>query len=342
MRHIIHVMKLYAVAFMLTGCTTQLIGIYDEPHVLIASPDESVTLDGKVIIKADTVMGKDKIDVVGNYLVATSVDNTKAFFSVYSLDGKYVTSFGAEGHAANEFSQGIHVVEAQGDDAFWVNDVNQACLKLVDLAQSIKTQSCVVKQTVPTASRSINSFAPLNGSCWMEQETDNNYQLCRKNVSKGTIEQSIDLYKPTQDVFQTYYSKMIMNEDKTAMASAMIYINQVNFLALGGDAPEKHSASLYTEAKMPDNSGDMSKRTYYYCGLAGSSRYVYALYNNQSCTEAFQVKKPMEIHVFDWKGDFVKKLCVKDYIICGIAVDKNDKNLYAADNEGNVYKYSLE
>ena len=96
--------------------------------------------------------------------------------------------------------------------------------------------------------------------------------------------------------------------------------------------------SLYADAQTPIE--DEDKQMNYYTGITTTSKYVYALYMNQSREEAFDKEQPTEIHVFDWDGNFVKKLVANEYLY-SITVNANDNAIYACDMEGNVYRYEL-
>ena len=120
------------------------------------------------------------------------------------------------------------------------------------------------------------------------------------------------------------------------IVAAMKNSNQVNFLNINTGF---RRAVRITNGNEYSRDGD-KQRYQYYCGITTNFQYVYALYMNQTLDDAFEKRKNMCIHVFDWKGNYIKSLQTKDYII-KISVDKKNEWMYALDNDGRVYRYPL-
>lgn len=84
---------------------------------------------------------------------------------------------------------------------------------------------------------------------------------------------------------------------------------------------------------------DPKQSIVYYSCIAANGRHAYALYTNEK-QYGHSESRPSEIHVFDWKGNFVKKILARDSLF-RIAVDGDD-NVYGLNVKSqSVIKYDV-
>lgn len=322
-------------AITLSCCTNTKENCFCEDYEVIEDPKPVRKLTAERILAGDTLLDMGRIFCIGDKLLDANVQNKEAIFTVYSNQGKRISSFGKVGRAQNEFSQGIVLTQQVEDGKIWVNDVNKAKLIRVDFKASLDSSLCMVDKEIITAGRVINAFCVNDSTILYEQETKDNYRIHLFNTKQNRILKRYDLYTPSRDAFGTYYSHLLLHPDKNRLAGVMTTLNQVNFLSVKDG--KKKALSLYQKAILET---DDEKKTQFYCGVTSTADNVYALYMNQSQEDSFSKPKPMEIHVFGWDGTF-KGVLVADEYITRIAVDTQGRYLYGLDLDNNVYKYKL-
>lgn len=80
---------------------------------------------------------------------------------------------------------------------------------------------------------------------------------------------------------------------------------------------------------------------YYYMGIFAGENQFYALYRNQKESEYYKVSNQTEIHVFDYKGNPLKKLIIPEYII-SFTVDETNGFIYGVDHMNEkILRYKL-
>lgn len=323
--------------FAMASCSSKHSEYFSERHEVISLPKDSIVLDSELFLLSDTVSYISSIHYVDDYLVAECSDNKDAVFTVYEEDGTLVSRFGHVGRSKNEFTSGMRINGQLEHDCFFVNDVNLSVLKAVNLRSSVDSSVCVVDKVIVTGGRVMNAYYINDSTIIYEQETKDNYQINRVDTKTGSILDKYDLYMPHENAYGTYYSKMRINPAKERLVSAMCFLNQVNFMNIDGTG--RKSISLYADAEICE---DKQKQKAYYCDVTSNGKRVYALYMNQLLlNESYKTPKPMEVHVFDWNGDFQRKLIVHEYLV-NITVDGENRLLYGRDIDGNVYKYKIE
>lgn len=323
------------VLILLSSCKRGESNFFCEECEIVIDKTAPIELVSEVIIHEDSLLSPNDITLLDDKLIITSLDNTSAIFNVFTNNGQHITDFGTIGKADNEFTFGAKVTQVEGHD-FYVNDVNTCSLKKMNIDSIIDSKVCVISKSIKTAPRALNAFIVDDTLLIYEQETFDNYELFRDNISKSTNNPAIKLYAPRNSPSDYYQSKMSYNKNNNMIVAAMKNSNQVNFLNINTGF---RRAVRITNGNEYSRDGD-KQRYQYYCGITTNSQYVYALYMNQTLDDAFEKRKNMCIHVFDWKGNYIKSLQTKDYII-KISVDKKNEWMYALDNDGRVYRYPL-
>ena len=330
MKKIFYLLIFVLVAF--SSCSEKAINCFTDNYDFIQTPQTQTDIESKKVVLEDGNKNVSNIFIINEFLLTKNSNNSKKLLSVYDLTGKKYGSFANLGKARDEFTRGMSLTAQFDDKVFYVNDVNTASLKEIDLKASLDSNKCVVKKMFSVGPRTMNSFYVNDSLIVCEQEIRDNYGLFLINPQTKKIISKKKIYEPHKKPFNIYNSRMVINKEKNKIAFAMRYVNQINFMAL--DSDWRKAISVYDDASM-DKQGEKE----YYCDIATDGKYVYALYMNQTLDDAFEKEKDMEIHVMDWDGNLVKVLHSKEYLI-KLAVDSHG-TLYGNDLDSNVYKYKI-
>lgn len=325
----------YVSMIVLLGCTDTETNYFCENYEVIERPESTKKLTAEQILSGDSLLDVGRIFCIDDKLLDVNAKNKNAVFTVYDTHGMCVGSFGKTGRARNEFTGGAVVTQQFENGTLWINDVNKATLAKVNLKASLDSSTCVVDKEMVTAGRVVNAFYVNDSTILYEQETMDNYRIYVYNTLQGKAIEQYDLYTPCRDAFGVYYSYMLLHPNKDKLVAVMSTLNQVNFLTVKDG--KRKAVSLYEESVLEK---DYGKQKQYYCDVTATGDRIYALYMNQSKEESFDKPKPMEIHVFDWDGNFKERLLVSEYVF-NIAVNEQGNYLYGLNLDNNVYKYKL-
>lgn len=322
-------------AFCFFSCTKKNIkqGIFCDHHEVISDVTDCDTITGKLFIPKDTTTRTFRINIVDNYLVKET-NKANNIIAVYNLHGKYIGGFGNIGNARNEFTDGYVMNQQSSNGDVWGRDGNVRKLYSFNIDASLRTKSPVIKKSFDVDFGSRNAFYVNDTTIVYDYASADNINLKIVNpVTKAS--QNIELFKPHDDAMNTYAMCSAINLNKGVIAMGMQFVNQMNFISINGQ--DKKSVSLYKDATIVENYED---RTIYYGCVAPTDKYVCALYANlplKNIIKGLPAPNPREIHVFDWDGNFRKKIVLKENVSI-ITFDK-DYNMYGLTEDGEVYKY---
>ncbi len=320
---------------LFAGCKQErLSGVFCDNHYVFEQFEDSTELKGELFLSVDSMFGISDMIFVGDYIVANFV-NRDIFFSVYDRNRNHLLDFGQKGRANNEFYVAFLTGQSEGMK-FVVNDAVSCAMKIVDLEKTLKEGKCVVDRIIPTGSRVLNSFYIDSTNIVYEQEIRGNFRIKVMDYQADTLKKKLDLYEPVEDAFQEYYSDIKISPDRKKLVFGMLRMNQINFLSL--ETFERKSVSMYRNAVRQNK---LENEAWLYYGRpTADDQYVYLVYWDQSTEDSNEVPNPMEIHVFDWDGNPVKKLKVQEYID-RVFIDSAPGYLYGYDTEDNIYRYKL-
>lgn len=278
------------------------------------------------------------IECVNDYIVLCSEHNEKLIY-IYTNDGEFITSVGNKGRASDEMlSISFNGQKSELESVIYAIDANGMKNIEIDIQKSIDINKLVFNKSYKTLPYSINSFIKDDSTLLVEQVVENNYifhQLC-----KDEIYESKDMYDPADNSFILYRGFCSYSPLKNKAVWAMNSINSIYIIDL--DTWSKKTISVYTKPNMNNVINPKTKTAYhrYYCNVATTDKYIYALYMDQQKEDSYSKEKEMEIHVLDWDGKLIHKLIVDKYII-RLTVDNDDQYIYAMDINDNIYKLSI-
>lgn len=329
----------FCIMFAFSSCKQKNTNVFCEECKEIIDTENPIELQPYTIMLEDSLLAGNDVTVIGGKekrLLITSLDDKEAVFHLYDVEGHLLMTFGKIGKSESEFTGGAMVTDqVEGNDVY-VNDVNTCTLKVLDIDSILLSRRCVVKKKFKTVPRALNVFCVNDTLLFYEQETLDNYRLCRKSIPNAAKYHSIELYKPCTKPSSVYQSKMSFDKERSVIVAAMRNKAQVNFYNI--ESGKRQAVKVLRDKTASQENGSESHE--YYCDISTNSQYIYALYMDQSSDDAYEKEKNMEIHVFDWDGNYLKSLKTNNYIV-KISVDKENKWLYGLDLNGNVYKYSL-
>ncbi len=323
---------LLATVLILTACAQKDPNPFCDNTVIVSLDDKYDERHGSLIISGDTLPAVNNLIIVNDMLIADMEDNNGRL-QVFTLDGKRIGKFGKLGRSDNEYTSGMSFIGQPDNRYLYLKDVNKSLIVILDLDSLKDNGKVIYKRTVKSFPRVLNAFISEDSNLIYEHEIPGSYALTSRNIDNGDELWEEILYEPTDDPFSKYHSYMVMNDKKKKIVSAMRFRNQINFLDL--DTKERKSFSVKSD-NVPDNNPEGHE---YYCDIKANDDNIYALFMNQSMEDSYLVEKPMEIHEFDWDGNFIRKIPVSEYIV-KIAVARNG-NLYGKDLQGNIYKLTL-
>lgn len=303
---------------------------------------DSLILNGEIIVR--DIFGAIDIEVVDGYVVLIT-PRKENVFCVYNLQGDSLSAFGVRGNGPNDLVNcrlnGQREIEG-GNALMWINDVSSARLNRLNITQSVVRGSCLFDKIISTYPMSMNAFFISDSLILAENMGQDNFHMISYNPLLNKEISSEQLYSPSvkEGVFSYYKSAWRISNDKNRMVSVMFSINEVNFWNRYTGSRFSCSIGPFVPIdKLVDEKTQLEKQTYY-CDVKTTDRFVYALYMNQSHDIAYLEEKPMEVHVFDWDGQFVKRFILPQYIL-GIAVDADDKMIYGLEEDSAIYKYNI-
>ncbi len=329
------IIHLTLVILLLTSCKSER-SCFSEEHKTYINNLTVEDRDGELIV--EDLYLTHGVACVGDYLVVCSANRERLIF-VYSLGGDFIGAYGNKGRASNEML-GVRF-NGQVDSSrslLYTVDVNNRQLVSIDLKATIEQDKLVVSQKYTSLYATalppgINTFLLKDSSVLVEQQNDSNYALTRLKGEEAELLEDVYLTS-TSDPYGNYFSSCAISPNGEKMAWAMQNINQVNILDLVNR--DRVSSSLYLKPLMVDDENVMV----YYCNIAVTDKYIYALYMNQSEDDSYEVPQKSEIHVFNWRGKHIKNIVVDEYLFY-FDVDDTDSNIYALDQERNLYRYKI-
>lgn len=297
----------------------------------------------------------DDIYIHEGRLVILNTKNKNALFSLYSLpEVKHLGECGVIGRGPNEFEFVNARCTRSGAQGFTVGGATR--FDVVDFEQSNGNMSLNRKLTMgyPSDYSSVNSLVVLpDDKCVTYAANDDDVEFYLHDMASGTA-------TPL-----SYYPKQMFDVDASSMACSSIFLNRLNLAPNG----ERFAVvyGLLPMVKIFDKSGALcstsllkswkeqtftiknddvttSNSYQYYLAACANDDYICALYLGKRPADMQGVDMEdmrMEIHIWNWCGEFVATY-LPDKLINNIAL-ADDNTLYAVSmlDDKNLYKYKI-
>ncbi|MFJ1321796.1 hypothetical protein ACILDT_02145 [Capnocytophaga canis] len=295
----------------------------------------------KVLI--DSVLGAFSIANDSKYIFLRVPESSesKGLLQIFNKKGVLEASVLNRGGGPNDVINARIIKQRNEKNSLWINDVTSRKLKLLNVSESISNQSAKIDEVVRFNEASAYAFFIKDSLFVLETMKNSNYWLTFFNPITETTVFDKPIYPNSSKHFTVLYQSIwAAKNDKTWIVGAMEALNQINFVSLV-DTEKSFSVSLGSATdveKAIDNAGVVKYA--YYCDVATTSKYVFALKLDQAEGESYKVAKPVTVEVLDWNGKPQYVLEIDEYLL-DISVDEEFKKIYGLGIDGTVYEYEL-
>ena len=129
--------------------------------------------------------------------------------------------------------------------------------------------------------------------------------------------------------------------DRTKIASVSYFSPYISVISTDGDEKRTVSVEDINSNYKVDNANFEEKLRTVFESVSVTDKYIYVVYNDQVNEEVAEIGKPVEIWVFDWDLNPVRRFAVNEYIL-SMGVSLDDLELIGIDyTEEKIYRYRL-
>lgn len=307
-------------------------------------PAESVSLQGDAYSFSSEIFRPAKLYIAGNKLIVFD-DIQEKLFKVFALpELNYLYSFSNQGGGPNEFQsvdkEGINV----NKDIFEILYRNKIYRYQVgdSTFTPLEEDSSAL---VSTSISPINNFRRIYDHVYVFNNDlqKSNKEFCMLDMTQkeersfGEIDSKHESEIPEQQ--DKYYAKAICSNDQQERFAAFYYYRP----SFGIYDKE---GNLMKNVAVSPSEYPFDPKTMYFVEPFATENHIYVMWvfmNKQEVERDFNAFQP-EIFVFDWDGNFVKRLKLDKPIIT-FAVSEEQKALYAVsfleEDINKVYKFKL-
>lgn len=333
-------------------CIDKKENIYIGDMRYISSFKDTLYLDGKPV-EIDN-LGAMTIDVVDTFFVfvGSQWDNFYQVYSKYSC--QRVGSFVPKGRGRNELpTVGFPIFcTGKGNNAVvWLHDRASNSVKMLNLSQSV-TQRRTVFEEDWIEIKHVPGFKylyPINDSIlflhgWNMALRNDYYALYHISDENITILDTIyrsGLQDPGDMFLFNAFAGFHLKKQK--YATAMQFFNQINIYSLDKEYGKNIALTVGTDVNRLKDVEEtaMPDKFEFYEDMVCTDSLLFAIYANKSRKDwAMMDTLPVDIHVFDWEGNPICLLHVKEKL-AKLAIDEEEGILYGMTLGEKVYKYDL-
>ena len=276
------------------------------------------------------------------------------FFKAYSLDdysykGEYITYGRGPDELLAPALSGTIRSGKDGTDCGYIYDGMLGKSFCFDINRSIKENETILQELTKLPANTIYAF-PYLDSLQFIMNIENDRVLYHILDTQSNAIDTFDMFRDdisAENCISGLANCVEINNDKGMAAMLMLAIPQINFLNLQDGKVKSVAVSkqyknwkniLYTGNDM--NSLMNSMR--YYIDAASTRDHILSIYTNNTIGQSINGGgQAPHIHIFDWEGNFLYDLAVKENI-SRIDYDSQRKHLYGLDvNEGKIYRYDM-
>lgn len=306
----------------------------------------------------------DRMIVCDSLLLFKSYKYADNWFYVFDIkNGKHILSICPKGEGPNDFLYCIEseqIISENGDTKIWVNDFVSNS-RLINITQSLSCGKTVCDSVIPMPWHKYfeypatalfflkDKYILAKNQCEQIYE-DHEYMPRSYRLYKESLENEIANYiiykNPISNIenpnfpYMLYYaSRDRIKPDETKVVMAMQMIGQINILDIksGNIQGFRINGSL----SFTDLGKHIDRYRNYYLNICVNNDFIFAPYIDAlSEQKGFDPFLSSCIHVFDWNGNAVYKMNLKEKIF-SISLDQKNSILYAIDMNDNIYSYDI-
>lgn len=326
-------------------------------------------------ISTDTLIGE-KIILDGLYTGKFSVYDSLMFFvsqkfplnlvSVFSLNSlKQIASLCQKGNGPDESSFITHYKQFElrkSNIHLWV-DNNHSALSSLNLSQSIKNKTTIYDSTKIKLNWTKDFKIPFLYAFALDDE-----HYIVKNQAKDSPSNNIEYIPGAYNIFDrksnkpiqtvVLFKKPIINKfneskllypkeiyfssidgikpDHTKIAMAMVRLSQINILDLKSN--KLRGYRLKNTQDFEYLTKDPNEFITFHRDISVDNDFIYVSFVN---IKKDKKRNPINlIHIYNWNGEFVKRLFLNKSFI-NMTIDSKNKIIYTLDENDEIYKYDM-
>jgi len=305
-----------------------------------------------------------RIEIRGDYLIVLS-GNREALFSIFrTSDYSLVSSFGAIGHAANEFTS-IPIdfnfgEDDKGNTVIYAQE-SPSHIKIIDFEKSIEKGTCIIcgesKPTANTTSRSKtyqlsdDMFFARNDVGYDDPRDGILYPPTYKITSYDKLVKEWKPYggkvttKVPNIVMGKYDSRIRISPDRTKAVEAMLCTDIIHVFDFKAKTMDSYIDNSGYDFEWFDNEVNennfLRKSRIYNVGVSVTDNYILIIRDGRLAIEFeedMNEESPTHISISDWGCSDVKDIVVHENLR-ELAYDENNDILYGLSVNGKIYKY---
>lgn len=280
-------------------------------------------------------------------LVQHQYENPSYYWDVYNLNNlKCLKSILRQGRGPDEvlFAHYDGQYENEnGDICMLISDFNSAKFIKINLTQSIKSGKDVVELISDIEPEKSPYFLMDNNIfLYSDYNRDEGYlSLVKGDNSWKNPEIVKKIYKNiTYDDFLKLSRTMYYNKKNNKVCIINGYVDHIQLIDVDGDDDMILSTAESDNWQAIRNENISESTKVFYTSTRITDDYIFSLYTNKKLSEFGDVPKEVVIHVFNWNGDAIAKICFEDYLT-SFAVDMKNKVLYGINNMEQMYAYDI-
>lgn len=303
-----------------------------------SDPNSISDIQGNVILSSDLLIFPSTIAILDSLIIIG--DRDLSALQIYTLpEVTYVTTIGQRGQGPGEF---MTIWSLNNDysrsNNLWVYDPNLHRLTNISLDHGTSQPMITLRMGIPYNPVVINDTLIISPGLSL---TDGRFGAYNKSgnllQSIGEIPGDREDNVPVPIHLQAYQGVLRVKPDYSLLAMSLLYADKIDILELDGTLVTSiigpiESTPIYDVVSVdetPVMAIDFEKTRVGYIDIAVTNTFIYALFSGRlRADDPANFFKGNKIHIYDWHGDLVQKLAVDDDLF-KIAVDMNDKNLYA-------------
>ena len=346
--------------FIIVSCANNDKRYFDGEIEIVNYPKDLVQLQGERLILNDVYNGH--LSVFDTLIFISSGGRSGYFYKVFNISGDLIGNYVRRGNGPNEFlmlSMAKNFYLEDNKLICLIHDPNSGTVAEWNITASLNSESNYIESShilklskyetyVFNEITKINNEKVLARTMSVETENGDYFKL-PMYIIKDSIQESV--FKPFLRTLpdnennivapETYFvTQDVISQDGETLASAMLWLEQINFINLHDG--EIKGIRLRDGIDFSDLESH-NTLNFCYISVEADGESIYALWSGKefSPMEGKVDQSGDEIHVFDWRGKFVKRLKL-DHPAQEIAYDPVNNILYAnhIDNE-EIHKYKL-
>lgn len=296
--------------------------------------------------------GLDSLSAIDIQLVSDSLlvirrrpnENNPYCFSAYSIrSSRYLGSFLPLGRGPGEVLQ-PNVADCGVESGYLnINDNSLRRSWQVDVMSSIYSNKSVFPHVTPLPDNTVD-WIPITDTLQLVLNLEQKDLLHQFLDARGQVKTTLNPFHGIDaERYITHLSALLTsNTEVGKMASFMVCFPQLYIL----DAQSLQWKAIavddrFRRWKVLLNEPFTMEKDQYYTGATSSQHYIIASYCGYSLEKVMKGGHGSEIHIFDWGGNYLCKLIIKE-VISSLTYDHKFDHLYCIEQStGRILRYDL-